>query len=111
LHRGAPLEDKTPGKRRIFNDTRTVRPFISLASALVCALIANAAQAQGAAAPPLLAAKVAARAGEIDLAPVRDRGLREIRKQLPVDKLKVPDGFKVEVWAEGLPGRARCTRQ
>src|SRR6266568_7349538 len=25
-------------------------------------------------------------------------------KELPVDKLKVPDGFKVEVWAEGLPG-------
>src|SRR6267154_2091044 len=25
-------------------------------------------------------------------------------KQLPVDKLKVPEGFKVEVWADGLPG-------
>jgi glucose/arabinose dehydrogenase len=25
-------------------------------------------------------------------------------KDLPVDKLKVPPGFKVEVWAEGLPG-------
>ncbi len=25
-------------------------------------------------------------------------------KDLPVDKLKVPAGFKVEVWAEGLPG-------
>jgi len=25
-------------------------------------------------------------------------------KELPVDKLKVPPGFKVEVWAEGLPG-------
>jgi glucose/arabinose dehydrogenase len=25
-------------------------------------------------------------------------------KDLPIDKLKVPTGFKVEVWAEGLPG-------
>ena len=25
-------------------------------------------------------------------------------KDLPVDKLKVPAGFKVEVWAEGMPG-------
>ncbi|HYY60758.1 MAG TPA: PQQ-dependent sugar dehydrogenase, partial [Burkholderiales bacterium] len=25
-------------------------------------------------------------------------------KDLPVDKLKVPSGFKVEVWAEGMPG-------
>ena len=25
-------------------------------------------------------------------------------KELPVDKLKVPAGFKVEVWAEGMPG-------
>src|SRR5712691_5006476 len=25
-------------------------------------------------------------------------------KLLPVDKLKVPAGFKVEVWADGLPG-------
>ena len=24
-------------------------------------------------------------------------------KDLPVDKLKVPAGFKVEVWAEGIP--------
>src|SRR5437016_6742150 len=24
-------------------------------------------------------------------------------KELPVDKLKVPAGFKVEVWAEGIP--------
>jgi glucose/arabinose dehydrogenase len=24
-------------------------------------------------------------------------------KDLPVDKLKVPDGFKVEVWADGIP--------
>src|SRR6266700_2947996 len=25
-------------------------------------------------------------------------------KDLPVDKLKVPAGFKVEVWADGAPG-------
>src|SRR5258708_22781997 len=25
-------------------------------------------------------------------------------KELPVDKLKLPAGFKVEVWAEGMPG-------
>src|SRR5260221_11281363 len=25
-------------------------------------------------------------------------------KDLPTDKLKVPAGFKVEVWAEGIPG-------
>ena len=25
-------------------------------------------------------------------------------KELPVDKLKVPAGFKVEVWVDGIPG-------
>jgi hypothetical protein len=29
-------------------------------------------------------------------------------KDLPVDTLKVPAGFKVEVWADGIP-EARCS--
>ena len=31
-------------------------------------------------------------------------------KDLPIDKLKVPPGFKVEVWAQGLPGARSLAR-
>src|SRR5262245_12939549 len=30
--------------------------------------------------------------------------------EIPVDKLKVPPGFKVEVWAHGMPGVRMMTR-
>ena len=41
--------------------------------------------------------------GRVHAASVRAAPHRQAGKELPVDKLKVPAGFKVEVWAEGVP--------
>ncbi|HYU70007.1 MAG TPA: PQQ-dependent sugar dehydrogenase [Burkholderiales bacterium] len=80
------------------------RPFISLISALVCALIANAVQAQAPAAPPSWQQGRSAEQEKSPLHPFAIEVTGKSAKLLPVDKLKVPAGFKVEVWAEGLPG-------
>ena len=79
------------------------RPFISLASALVCALIANAAQAQAPAAPPSWQQGRSAEQDKSSLHPFAIDPTGKSAKELPVDKLKVPAGFKVEVWADGVP--------
>src|SRR5262249_47469947 len=31
-------------------------------------------------------------------------------EEIPIDKLKVPEGFKVELWAHGLPGGRAMAR-
>jgi glucose/arabinose dehydrogenase len=80
------------------------RPLVSLSSALVCALIASAAEAQAPAPPP---SWQQGRSGEQEKSPLHPFAINvtgKAAKELPVDKLKVPAGFKVEVWAEGLPG-------
>src|SRR5207244_11616832 len=41
--------------------------------------------------------------GESTLHPFAPHLTGRPAKDLPVDKLKVPAGFKVEVWAEGIP--------
>ena len=79
------------------------RPFISLASALVCALIANAAQAQAPAAPPSWQQGRSGEQEKSSLHPFAINPTGKSAKELPVDKLKVPAGFKVEVWADGVP--------
>jgi len=84
-----------------------LRSLISLASALVCALTAAAAQAQAPAAPAAPPSWQQGRNAEQEKSPLHPFAIEVTGKsaqQLPVDKLKVPDGFKVEVWAEGLPG-------
>jgi glucose/arabinose dehydrogenase len=48
-------------------------------------------------------------AGDISLAPVTPPPLAAAADKLPVDKLKVPKGFKVEVYASGIPN-ARSLR-
>jgi glucose/arabinose dehydrogenase len=48
-------------------------------------------------------------AGNIQLAPVTPPPLATAADKLPVDKLKVPKGFKVEVYASGIP-QARSLR-
>ncbi len=83
------------------------RSLISLASALACALIAVAAQAQAPAAPAAPPSWQQGRNAEQEKSPLHPFAIEvtgKSAKELPVDKLKVPDGFKVEVWAEGLPG-------
>ena len=83
------------------------RSLISLASALVCALTAAAAQAQAPAAPAAPPSWQQGRNAEQEkssLHPFAIEVTGRSAQQLPVDKLRVPDGFKVEVWVEGLPG-------
>ncbi|HML14186.1 MAG TPA: PQQ-dependent sugar dehydrogenase [Xanthobacteraceae bacterium] len=46
---------------------------------------------------------------DVQLAPVTPPPLATPADKLPVDKLKVPKGFKVEVWASGIP-QARSLR-
>jgi glucose/arabinose dehydrogenase len=47
--------------------------------------------------------------GDIQLAPITPPPLATAADKLPVDKLKVPKGFKVEVYASGIPN-ARSLR-
>jgi glucose/arabinose dehydrogenase len=85
----------------------SLRPLISLASALACLLTAAAAQAQAPAAPAAPPSWQQGRNAEQEkstLHPFAIEVTGKSAKQVPVDKLKVPDGFKVEVWVDGLPG-------
>src|SRR5260370_22505585 len=104
LHRGAPSKTKHPEKGGYSMIPAPFRPFISLASTLVCALIANAAQAQAPAAPPSWQQGRNAEQEKSPLHPFAIDVTGKSAKQVPVDKLKVPDRFKVDVCVDGLPG-------
>jgi glucose/arabinose dehydrogenase len=81
------------------------RTFASLAApTLACVLIAAAAQAQAPAAPPSWQQGRSGEQAKSTLHPFAINVTGKAAKDLPVEKLKVPAGFKVEVWAEGLPG-------
>jgi glucose/arabinose dehydrogenase len=81
------------------------RTFASFAvPTLACALAAAAAHAQAPAAPPSWQQGRSAEQGKSTLHPFAIEVTGKAAKDLPTDKLKVPAGFKVEVWAEGLPG-------
>src|SRR2546427_7618136 len=83
------------------------RSHISLTSALVCVLIAAAARPGPPAAPAAPPSWQQGRNAEQEKSPLHPFAIEvtgKSAKQLPVDKLKVPDGFKVEVWVDGLPG-------
>jgi glucose/arabinose dehydrogenase len=76
-----------------------------LAAALLFGPAAHAQQQPGAAPPPpawaqgrpegMAASPLAPHAPRLTVTPV---------EQIPIAALKVPDGFKVEVWAHGMPG-------
>lgn len=78
---------------------------------LSLALSALAATAQAPAAPPpawkqgmpesMANSTLAPLAGKLTVTPAAD---------IPIDKLKLPPGFKVEVWASGLPGARAMAR-
>src|SRR5437870_10589367 len=83
------------------------RSLISLASALVCVFSAAAAQAQAPAAPAAPPSWQQGRNAEQEKSPLHPFAIEvtgRSAKLLPVDKLKVPAGFKVEVWVDGAPG-------
>jgi glucose/arabinose dehydrogenase len=80
------------------------RRFASLAvPALAGTLTAAAALAQAPAAPPSWQQGRSAEQEKSTLHPFAPHMTGRESKELPLDKLKVPAGFKVEVWAEGIP--------
>jgi glucose/arabinose dehydrogenase len=81
---------------------RTASPAVFLAAAFCAAAFAPQppAAAPAAKAPPSWAQ---GRTGDSPLHPFAIHVTGKASKDLPIDKLKVPAGFKVEVWAEGLP--------
>src|SRR5439155_27278393 len=100
-----PRRQQHPGKGGYSMLPAPFRSFISLTSALVCALTVAAAQAQAPAAPP--PSWQQGRNAEQEKSPLHPFAIEvtgKSAKQVPVDKLKVPDGFKVKAWVDGLPG-------
>ncbi len=80
------------------------RRLVSIAgSALAGTLTAVAALAQAPAAPPSWQQGRSAEQEKSTLHPFAPHMTGREMKELPLDKLKVPAGFKVEVWAEGIP--------
>ena len=75
-------------------------PVAFLAAAVSATAFAQQPPAPAAKAPPSWAQ---GRTGESPLHPFAIHATGKAAKDLPIDKLKVPAGFKVEVWAEGLP--------
>src|SRR5216683_8014602 len=75
-----------------------------LAAAVLAAFSAAQAQDKPAAAPPPSWQQGKPPASESTLHPFAIEMTGKASKDLPVNKLKVPSGFKVEVWAEGMPG-------
>src|SRR3989454_208616 len=76
-----------------------------LAAAVLAAFSAAQAQDKPAAAPPPSWQQGKPPAmSESTLHPFAIEMTGKPSKDLPVNKLKVPSGFKVEVWAEGMPG-------
>ena len=74
----------------------------ALAAAFL-ALFGTAALAQAPAAPPSWQQGRSAEQANSTLHPFAPHMTGRAAKDLPVDKLKVPTGFKVEVWADGIP--------
>jgi len=66
-------------------------------------LFATAALAQAPAAPPSWQQGRSAEQTSSPLHPFAPHLTGRASKDLPLDKLKVPAGFKVEVWADGIP--------
>src|SRR6266446_475594 len=76
----------------------------TLAAAVLAAFTAAQAQDKPAAAPPPSWQQGKPAASESTLHPFAIEMTGKAAKDLPVSKLKVPAGFKAEVWAEGMPG-------
>ena len=99
---------------------RTVLPAALFAAAVSTTVLAQQAPAPAAApaAPPSWKQGMTPEQEKSTLHPFAIEVTGKAAKDLPLDKLKVPAGFKVEVWAEGISRerarsrsatRARCS--
>ena len=80
------------------------RIFIAAAVAGAFAVPAFAQDKPAASPPPSWQQGKPAGMSESTLHPFAIEVTGKAASELPIDKLKVPSGFKVEVWAEGMPG-------
>ena len=82
-------------------------------TASLLAMAAGQALAQAAAAPPVPPAWQQGRAADLansTLAPVPGRMTATPLADIPIGSFKLPPGFKVEVWASGMPGARAMAR-
>jgi len=79
-----------------------MKPFVAVAAAVAAAFAASL-HAQDKAPPPAWQQGKPATMNDSTLHPFAPHMTGRSAKELPLDKLKVPSGFKVEVWAEGVP--------
>jgi glucose/arabinose dehydrogenase len=76
---------------------------VALALGATATIAQTPAPAAPAAAPPAWKQGMAAEQAQSPLHPFAPHLTGRPASELPVNKLKVPDGFKVEVWADGVP--------
>src|SRR4029453_18002046 len=91
----------------IFSSMRTIG--IGLLGFLVVSAVAKAQTQQAAEPPPPWKQGMPAAIADSKLAPIAPPPLPTPADKLPLDKLKVKDGFKIEVYAAGVPN-ARTLR-
>ncbi|MEO8202777.1 MAG: PQQ-dependent sugar dehydrogenase [Betaproteobacteria bacterium] len=78
--------------------------------AFASAAIAQGAAAPAASAPPIWKQGMGGKFKDSTLAPNPGKNTETPVSEIPLDKLKVPRGFKIEVWASGIPGARAMVR-
>ena len=79
----------------------------TLALSIAAAATASWAQAP---APPIWQQGMSGNMASSTLAPLAGKLTVTPASQIPIDKLRMPAGFKAEIWATGLPGGRAMTR-
>ena len=83
---------------------------IAAACSLAFASTAFSQAPAPAAAPPIWKQGMGDKFKDSTLAPNPGKNTETPVSEIPIDKLKVPKGFKVEVWASGMPGARAMVR-
>ena len=83
---------------------------LTAACATAFAVGAYAQQAAAPAAPPAWQQGMGEKFKDSKLAPNPGKNTETPLSEIPIDKLKVPKGFKIEVWATGIPGARAMVR-
>jgi glucose/arabinose dehydrogenase len=84
--------------------------FAATAAACSMAFAASAFAQAPAAAPPMWKQGMPDKMKDSKLAPNPGKNTETPAGEVPIDKLKVPKGFKVELWATGMPGGRAMVR-
>src|SRR5262249_51973508 len=96
--RSAPLIFRSPG-RLIMRRITLIIVALAIAAGLSLAPLALAQQTQ---APPPWKQGQPSNLADSTLAPIAQPPAPKAAGEIPVDKIKVPPGFKVSLWASGL---------